>query len=195
MPGLPDESARDTMVPPYRRNPRPDSSDAPWREAAVLMLFYQDADELRFPLIVRTDDGGTHGGQISLPGGSREADETPESCALRETEEELGIDRNMIRLLGALSPLRVPPSRFLVRPYLGYSTTLPRFDPSPAEVDALILPSVKELLNPRCMDIEGTTYGGQIWLVPCYRLAGGIVWGATAMILAELVAILKRPAM
>jgi len=194
MPELPGESARDSMVPPYRRNLRPDPSEAPWREAAVLVLFYQDADELRFPLIVRTDDGGTHGGQISLPGGSREADETPESCALRETEEELGINRDEIRLLGALSPLRVPPSRFMVRPYMGYVATRPRFNPSPAEVAALALPSVMELLDPCCTGIERIMYDRQVWPVPCYCLSGGVVWGATAMILAELVAILKRPA-
>ncbi len=194
MPGLPGESSQGSMVPPYRRNPRPDSSDAPWREAAVLVLFYRDADELRFPLIVRTDDGGTHGGQISLPGGSREVEETAESCALRETEEELGISRTMIRLLGALSPLRVPPSRFMVRPQLGYATMLPRFKPSPAEVAALALPTITELLDPSCAGIERIMYDGQAWPVPCYHLAGGIVWGATAMILAELVAILKRPA-
>ncbi len=194
MPGLPGESSRGSMVPPYRRNPRPDSSDAPWREAAVLVLFYRDADELRFPLIVRTDDGGTHGGQISLPGGSREVDETAESCALRETEEELGISRTMIRLLGALSPLRVPPSRFVVWPYLGYATVPPRFDPSPAEVAALALPTITELLDPSCVGVERIMYDGQVWPVPCYHLAGGVVWGATAMILAELVAILKRPA-
>ncbi|HUW69188.1 MAG TPA: CoA pyrophosphatase [bacterium] len=191
MPELPGDAARDAMVPPYRRNSAHDVSDAPWREAAVLVLFYQDADDVRFPLIVRTDNGSIHGGQISLPGGSREADETPEACALRETDEELGVGRDDMRVLGALSPLRVPPSRFIVRPFLGCATRMPQFKPSPVEVSSLLLPSLAELLDSPRRGIEEISYGGRTWPVPCYHLSGGIVWGATAMILAELEAILS----
>jgi len=190
MRALPGEPARDSMLPPYRKDQRLDASDLHWREAAVLILVYQDAEVLRFPLIVRTDDGGIHGGQISLPGGSREAGESPEACALRETHEELGIGADGIRLLRALSPLRVPPSRFMVRPFVGYAVAPPRFSPSSAEVASLLLPALADLVDPRCRGTKDVFYGGQWWPVPCYHLSGGVVWGATAMILAELVALL-----
>lgn len=190
MPELPGEAARDSMLPPYRRHAAEDVAGGKWREASVLVLFYEDADLVRFPLIVRTNDGGIHGGQVSLPGGSREVDESPQECAVRETREELGIDTDGVRVLGSMSPLRVPPSRFVVRPFVGYAVGSPRFDPSSAEVAALLLPALSDLLDPRCRGTDNVFYRGRSWPVPCYRLAGRVVWGATAMILAELEAVL-----
>lgn len=192
MPELPGEAARDSMLPPYRRHAAEEVAGGRWREASVLVLFYADADLVRFPLIVRTNDGGIHGGQVSLPGGSREVGEGPQECALRETREELGVDSGGVRLLGALSPLRVPPSRFVVRPFVGYTASPPCFNPSSAEVAALLLPALSDLLDPRCRGTDTVSHRGRSWTVPCYRLAGRVVWGATAMILAELEAVLRR---
>jgi len=160
------------------------------REASVLVLLYPSAGSIRFPLIVRADSTGPHGGQIGLPGGEREGSETPGEAALREAEEELGVEPAAVELLGALSELYVPSSRFRVRPLVGWSAARPRFRPSPAEVAALLEPDLGELLDPANRRSGAREVRGRRWTVPYYQLAGREVWGATARILSELRALL-----
>lgn len=156
------------------------------REASVLVLLYPSASTLRFPLIVRPDSPGPHGGQIGLPGGSIEGGETPAEAALRETWEELGVPPSSVEILGALSEIHISASRFRVRPFVGWSSARPSFRPSRAEVTALLEPSVEELLDSRLRRKGEREVHGRVRTVPYFLLAGREVWGATARILAEL---------
>lgn len=188
---LPGMSACLSMAPAYRREPEFLNAGGPWREAAVLILLYKCDGMVRFPLMLRTPGKGVHAGQVSLPGGSREEGETFAACALRETQEELGVDPASLRIVRALSPLSVPPSRFVVHPFVGLAERRPVFAPAAAEVAALYETSLDELADAvsRCED--DVEFAGRLWRVPYYRLAGLRVWGATAMILSELEALLR----
>jgi len=183
--------ARACMAPGYRLEPDFFMASGPWRDAAVLLLLYEVDGAVRFPLMLRPSGGGVHSSQISLPGGSREAGESLQDCALRETAEELGVDSGSVRVLGALSPLEVPPSRFTVHPFVGAVSARPVFRPEPAEVAAVFEPSLDDVLAADSHEEDLAEFRGSLWRVPFYRLAGQRVWGATAMILAELEAILR----
>lgn len=188
---LPGDASRLLMVPGYRRGAYLEPDVADWREAAVLILFYAVNDEVYFPLMQRPAGTGVHAGQVSLPGGSRENGEAFDACALRETEEELGLDAEGITIIRCLTPLRIAPSRFIAHPFVGYAKTPPRFNPSPAEVAELFQVNLADLLDPASVHEESIERDGRTWPVPYYRLVGQRVWGATAMILAELVAMLR----
>lgn len=188
---LPGKGARECMLPEYRRGPYSWPAPAVWKDAAVLILLYPDAGLVRFPLMLRTSGSGVHSGQISLPGGARENGERMEACALRETQEEFGIDPSSIRVIRGLTPLGVTPSSFLVRPYVGVTDGRPAFRPSPAEVQALLETSLDELLDSGNRLETHMELGGRSWRVPYYHLAGKTIWGATALILAELEAMLR----
>lgn len=189
---LPGELAQRAMAPGYLAGlGGPEQPGSARREASVLVLLYFSGGEPRFPLIRRVESGGPHGGQISLPGGGREPGESPGEAALRETEEELGADPSSIRLLGALSELWLPSSRFQVSPFVGFRAERPAFRPSPAEVAGILEPGLSELLDPSRRRSGLREIGGRRWELPYYLLAGGEVWGATARILAELEALLR----
>ncbi|HOX47801.1 MAG TPA: CoA pyrophosphatase [Spirochaetia bacterium] len=215
---LPGRSAQDLMLPAYRLGlpEEPEGRDG-WRQAAVLVLLYPGggppagagsspgagrlaaadplagAGPLLFPLIERSTEVGRHRGEVGLPGGALEADETGEEAAFREAREELGLEAEAARpaLLGALSPLRVPPSGYEVRPYVALLPRRPAFRPEPAEVAELFEAPLSRLLEPEARGEEERLFGGRPFLVPFFGLGGRKVWGATAMILAELSAVLE----
>lgn len=186
---LPGDASRSSMIPEYRKGSPPEDDGRPWREASVLILLYAGSGGIVFPLIQRTAGTGIHAGQVSLPGGSRETGETARECALRETSEELGFDTSGVRILRELSPLRVPPSRFLVRPFVGVLDSPPPLRPSPEEVEECFEASLDELLAPATRQEDFVEREGRLWRIPFFRLAGRRVWGATAMILEELRAV------
>lgn len=177
--------ARGAFVPPWRREVVDDSPSV--RSAAVLILLYGSSGEFRFPLIVRTPAPGPHGGQIALPGGSREAGESAEETALREAREEIGVAPPSVQLLGRLSRLRVGVSRFCVRPVVGWTAERPDYVLQASEVAGIVEPSVSELLAPgtRGNSVVFRPDTDEYVDVPCFRLGGAVVWGATAMMLAE----------
>jgi len=188
---LPGEASRASMIPEYRRGPSPDPDPSGWREASVLILLYPADGQALFPLIQRTAGTGVHAGQVSLPGGARENGESSWECALRETSEELGFDTEDIRRVRELSLLHIPPSRFLVHPFVGVLEARPRFHPAPAEVEEWFETSLDELCSPAFREEEFMEREGRLWRIPFFRLAGRRVWGATAMILAELGAVVS----
>ena len=144
----------------------------------------------RFPLMVRTA-GGVHSRQVALPGGVREPGESPETTALREAAEEVGLDPAAVELLGRLTPLPIPASATLVTPVVGALRAEPAWRPQPREVAEIFTVPLAALHDPALRRRERRVLDGGEALVPYYTLCGHKVWGATAMMLAELAALFK----
>jgi 8-oxo-dGTP pyrophosphatase MutT (NUDIX family) len=163
------------------------------RKGAVLILMFEENGQWYFPLIRRPVYSGVHSGQISLPGGKMDpSDPDLAYTALRENQEELGVDPAIPILIGKLSELFIPVSNFLVLPYVAYLPEVIRFSPDPIEVEQVLkapLNLLKESKFRKKTSLK-TTKGSLV--VPYFDLDGEIVWGATAMILAELSTILSE---
>lgn len=190
---LPGLAAQARMAPAYRTEALQNRTPPAFpKEAGVLILFYPREDRLYFPLTERTDTVESHKGQISLPGGAREASESLQETALRETCEELQVCPDGCDVIGRLTPLYIPPSGFLISPYVAYSSTRPSFDPDPVEVAGLIETPLDLLLEPDTVRTEQWTIRGLSVEVPFFDILGHKVWGATAMVLSELVVLLRE---
>lgn len=191
---LPGWPAQRQMAPESRLNAdrreliRPDH-----REGAVLIALYpQPPQGLHFVLIRRPDYDGVHSGQIALPGGKREPGETLAETAFREAKEEVALPPGELELLGRLSTLYIPPSNFLVYPFVAHATQRPAFVPDPREVAELIEVPLAHMLD---KGIQGRYVMDHPRLgqtdIPFYDVFGHRVWGATAMILCEFTALLE----
>ena len=167
-------------------NCRVSKAPAELRPSAVLVAITLIESRPSLLLIERTG-GGPHGGQIAFPGGKvEEGDSGPVAAALREAEEEIGLDPETVETLGLLSPLTIAVSGFLVQPVLGLVSEAPPLRPNPGEVAAIIELPLAALLDPRNAAERAILVRGERLLVPCYLFGETLVWGATAMILAEL---------
>ena len=165
-------------------------------KSSVLILLYPDSgdNEIATVLIQRPSYEGVHGGQISLPGGRlEEMDRDLKDTALRESKEEIGIDPDKIITIGTLTELYIPPSNYIVLPFLGYTLKKPIFKPDPQEVAGIIEIKLKDLLNDnKIMTKEIDIRPGISVFGPCFEIDNHTIWGATAMILNEFKEILKR---
>ena len=161
-------------------------------KAGVLALLYPHEDRLHLVLTLRTNHLESHQGQISFPGGKQEPGESLEEAALRETQEELGISTESIRLLGSLTPLYIPVSRFCIYPIVAVSDSRPDFHPSPDEVDEVIEVPLDHLLDSQNTLRETWVVQGRELDVPFYSYRKYKIWGATAMIMAELMALIDE---
>jgi 8-oxo-dGTP pyrophosphatase MutT (NUDIX family) len=165
------------------------------KRAGVLCLFYPSSEgETRFMLILRKTYKGVHSAQIGFPGGKVEPDDTSiEMTALRETEEEVGVPTQDISVLKKLTEIYIPPSNFFVQPFIGIAESTPQFKAQESEVEALVEVPLAEFLNDEvCVQKSlKTSYAEEI-KVPAFELQGHIVWGATAMMLNEVRALLIR---
>ncbi len=188
LPGF--QAQRSMLAQPRTPINLPDSPETA-TTAAVLILLFQSGSEIFFFLTERTNTVESHKGQISLPGGAHEADETLADTARRETWEEIGIVKESIAIIGNLSTLYVPFTGFLIHPFVGWIGSEPRTTPDPAEVHKLIPVSINNLLDDTREDQEIRHIRGYEVQVPYYRFGRYKVWGATAMILAEFKYILK----
>jgi len=163
------------------------------KKSAVLALFYpNNLGETEFILTLRASYNGTHSSQISFPGGKFENNDISlKNTSLRETYEEIGINRENITIFKQLTDVYIPPSNFLVTPFMGFLTTTPTFILN-NEVDKIIPVSLKELMLKSSISTAKvtTSYATKIE-VPCFRLSNTIVWGATAMMLGEIRELLK----
>lgn len=190
---LPGLDVQMTMAPPIRRHHEPIPADA--RLSAVMLLLYPHQGTWTLPLMRRAQDGRVHSGQISLPGGKyEEVDPDFLQTALRETEEEFGIQRESISVLGSLTEIYIPPSRFMVYPKVGMLPERPVFRADPREVAEIIEVDVFQFLEDRRKSIHRVhASGGGFLEAPGYTLnSGELVWGGTAMILAELAHLLRE---
>ena len=186
---LPGEAAQLKMAPVTRARMMELGVDLnKARKAAVLILIYTDPD-IKIVLIQRQAYDGIHSNQISFPGGKYEpADTTLKDTALRETCEEIGVNKGEIEVIGKLSELYIPPSNFNVLPFVGYLAKEPSFKPDSQEVKKILRVPLSILINETTRDLRQieTSYQQRI-KVPCFMVDGHIVWGATAMIISELV--------
>ncbi|MBI5671100.1 MAG: CoA pyrophosphatase [Chloroflexi bacterium] len=186
-----DAQAAQLAMAPHKPRIRPETGA---RQAGVLVLVYPELDDrLQLVLTRRTDTLRGHSGQISFPGGRRDPqDESFAATALRETCEELGLCEQDITILGALTPIYIPPSNFEVFPTVGALPLPPVFHPNPAEVAEVLPFPVDNLLDPRYKSTEDWTFQGMAVRIPFYTVGPHKVWGATAIMLSELEHRLRR---
>lgn len=165
----------------------------PPKPGSVLILLYEENDQVLFPLTKRPEYVGTHGGQISLPGGKAEPGESIIDTALREAEEEIGIPRHAIEVIGTLSEFFVIPSNFMVTPVVAVIPGKPVFKPDPKEVVRILSGSINELIKEDAVQTKEIMAARMFpMLAPHFQVENEVVWGATAMILNEFRLIIKE---
>ena len=160
-------------------------------QAAVLILLYLADNEIYFFLTKRTDELKHHKGQISLPGGTQEGNEKLIDTALRETQEEIGINKTSISIIGTITPLFVPVTGFMIYPFIGYSLNKLNPKPDPVEVATIFSVNISDLLNKENQTTEKRNIRGYDVQVPYFKLNDYQVWGATSMILSEFRDLIK----
>lgn len=164
------------------------------KKSAVLILLFPVGDEIHTLLIHRPVYDGVHSGQVSFPGGKfEEKDVDLSQTALRETFEEVGVQPSTIEIVGKLSDLYISPSNFLVSPYIGYTSTLPDFIVDSYEVQKVIFVNLSRF-NEHFLKSEKmiALSSGIKVKTPYYEIEGLTVWGATAMIISELIVIMEE---
>lgn len=182
-----DHIAAQARKAPIPRGEFPQNAGIPPRNAGVLVLIFPDANQcLQIVLTKRTDNLRGHSGQISFPGGRRDAeDKSFTDTALRETCEELGVCEPM-EVLGELTPIYIPPSHFNVYPTVAMLDMPPIFKPNPDEVAETFTFAVHDLLDEQYQEVEYRYFGEHRFKAPYYKVNGHKVWGATAIMLSEL---------
>lgn len=184
---LPGAEAQWKFAPrPEFKGWRPDDQPAGARQAAALILLYPGEHGASFPLTVRHADLPHHPGQISFPGGGLDPGEDPAMGALREAHEEIGIDPNTVRIIGALSPLWVVVSNFVMRTFIGVTDHRPEFRAAPSEVAHLIETPIAWIRDPSRVGSDQRQRGGILVNFPYFDFDGHRVWGATGMVLSEM---------
>jgi 8-oxo-dGTP pyrophosphatase MutT (NUDIX family) len=192
---LPGLSAQERMMGRVVKMPLTVPDNA--KLSAVLCLLYPVEEELHMLLMKRKEDRTAHSGQVSFPGGRHEPEDgSMLTTALREANEEVGIIREEVDVLGALTPLYIPVSNFHVFPYVGYAEKKPDYNLSLNEVSYTIEVPVRQLLHPDrkiITDVVSPAVPDLIRQVRAYNLEDGtIIWGATAMMISELEVVMSE---
>lgn len=181
-------ASSDRLLKDFPLNPGPDA-----RAAAVLILLWPENNSIHTVFMKRPDYTGFHGGQISFPGGKQEpSDENLIRTAFREAEEETGFGTSDVENLGLLTPLFIPVSNMLVTAVAGWTPAKPSFRPDPSEVEFLIEANVLEFMEPSAIKTKQMEIRGGVYEIRYFDYKGHIIWGATSMMLNELLEILKR---
>jgi 8-oxo-dGTP pyrophosphatase MutT (NUDIX family) len=192
---LPGDEKQFLMAPVTRKRIKDLSPDQfnP-RRSAVLILLFPINNVLKTVLIQRTEYKGVHSGQVAFPGGKfEETDKELVNTAIRETYEEIGIEPNDLTVLGKLSDLYITPSNFLVSPYVAYMNKIPVFHPNELEVQKVIVIDLEYLSDISIKGIKVIEQSSGLKIeTPYYEVEGLTVWGATAMIISELNAVVEE---
>ena len=189
---LPGLSVQTAMAPV----PRPGTLPFPEKKegavpAGVLVLFFPQKAGPALALTLRSNRLSIHQAQISFPGGRQEEGESLRRTALRETEEELGISPGDCRILGSLTPLYIPPTNYCIHPTVAGLSRPPVFVPSEVEVAEVLELPLDVLMDKNTVRREEWTVRGIHADVPFFYFQGHKIWGATAMVLSELVHVIK----
>lgn len=172
-------ASRPSMPPPGAPTPR---------LGAVLVLLYPQHDAVYLPLTVRASALRHHSGEISLPGGGYdETDGDLQHTALREAWEELSIPPDAVTIWTALTPVWIPVSNFQITPFVGWTDRRPTFVSAQAEVAEVIEAPLRLLMEPEIIHSETRERRGAAMYIPYFAVNGHQVWGATALVLAEVV--------
>lgn len=170
--------------------PPPDAPPA--RIGAVLVLLYPVDGAVYLPLTVRTASLRTHSGEISLPGGGADSSDADlAATALREAWEELGVPPEAVTLWGALTQVWIPVSNFQITPFVGWAAQRPALVPAPDEVAELVEAPLELLLDPNTIRSEYRERRGDQMYIPYFAVGEHKVWGATSLVLAEMVGKLR----
>ena len=204
LPNLPEIMSRRLERPlPGRRAMRPYEpelsygrhSDPPRpgaRQAAVIALLYPHSGEWHLPLILRPVHMSEHAGQVSFPGGMSEPGETSAAAGLRELSEELGIEVENARILGRLSLLHLYSTNFAITPWIAWLPARPEMRPNPTEVAAVLEVPLAHLCDEANIGRHLLQRGGLRFFAPHISWHGHQIWGATALILGELLAVVAE---
>jgi 8-oxo-dGTP pyrophosphatase MutT (NUDIX family) len=163
------------------------------KKSAVLIAFYPQENGIHLPLILRPPYDGTHGGQMAFPGGRMEDfDESYERTALREAEEEIGLKALDVKIIGGLTEVYIPPSNYWVKPIVGVLDYKPTFFPDAREVAAIHEINWEDLINPAIIKRKTIKVRGGFMDTSGFDIQGQWIWGATALMIGELMAVLKN---
>lgn len=192
---LPSRQALEMMFPNIR--PMPDAVPDNAHLSAVMIGLFQKEQYWHFLAIRRTEDGRAHSGQIAFPGGRLEpTDQDLWDTALRETEEEIGLGQEFVRPIGNLSPIYIPVSNFRVFPFVTHIHRDANLKASDREVQEILEVKLADILQPSAKiqtEVTSPALPNQKKKVNAYRLnEETIIWGATAIMIAELELLLKE---
>jgi 8-oxo-dGTP pyrophosphatase MutT (NUDIX family) len=181
-------ASSDRMIRNFPRTPGKDA-----RAASVLILLYPRNGSIYTLFMQRPEYNGVHGGQISFPGGKQESsDRNSIQTALREAEEETGVDPGLITVLGTLTPLFIPVSNTIVTPVVAWTDEKPELIHQEAEVEFLFDADIRRFYDPAIIKTRPLQIGEETINVKYFDYEGNMIWGATSMILHELLVIIQR---
>ena len=165
----------------------------PPKPGGVIILLYEENGTIKFPLTKRAEYTGAHSGQVSLPGGKADPGEDAVMTALRECEEEIGINRKNIQVIGKLSDFFVMPSNFMVTPVVAAMDDTIAFKPDSREVVRILTADLEDILRDDAMKQKEILAAGRFRMnAPHFVIEEEVVWGATAMMINELRVILRE---
>jgi 8-oxo-dGTP pyrophosphatase MutT (NUDIX family) len=164
------------------------------RKSSVMVSYFFKSGSPCFILMKRSEYKGVHSGQICFPGGAEEPeDQSSKHTAIREVQEEIGVCFAIDQIIGKLSPLYIPVSNFIVQPFMAFLETKPKYALDPLEVDNIIEVDLEDIMDNRNEEIRTIKHSQGFELeTPCFVFNKKVVWGASAMIIAELKQIINN---